>query len=88
MDVMLEFYLLGNSAEDIVSAFSSLHLSDVHAIIAFYLINKKEVDEYLEKGRKKAESNQLAIEDLSPKHGIRQKLEQRMRAMQANQSIH
>ncbi|MBK8564170.1 MAG: DUF433 domain-containing protein [Saprospiraceae bacterium] len=87
LDVMMARFLLGDSAEDLVSAFPSLKLSDVYAVIAYYLNNREMVNAYLEEGRKKGEANRIEMEKRFPKNGLREKLLQRKQAMLANSEI-
>lgn len=50
-------YQGGASAEEIVLAFDSLELPDVHEVIGYYLRNKETVDRYLaEEGERAAEA--------------------------------
>ena len=47
LDSLVFNYEQGASAEDIVSAFPVLDLSDVHYAIAYYLDHRSEIEEYL-----------------------------------------
>lgn len=87
LDVMMSRFHLGDSAEDLVSAFPSLKLSDVDAVIAYYLTNKELVESYLEEGRKKGEALRIEMEQRFPKNGLREKLLLRKQAMLANSEI-
>jgi uncharacterized protein (DUF433 family) len=64
LDLIVGLYQDGRTAEEIVSDdyYPHLDLADVHAAIAYYLRHKKEVDEYIEKGRREADALQREIE--------------------------
>jgi len=47
LQTVVEAFALGMSAEGIADAFPSLALSDVYAVIAYYLRHRLEVDQYL-----------------------------------------
>ena len=47
LDVLLGAYNLRKSPKAIVEAYPTLDIADVYAVIAYYLQNKAEVDEYL-----------------------------------------
>lgn len=47
LDLVVEQYENGVTPEDLVRAYGTLQLADVYAVIAFYLRNKPEVQEYL-----------------------------------------
>ncbi len=74
LDVMMNAYKMGDSAEQIVENFDSLKLSDVHLVIAYYLQNKESVEAYLEEGERQAELWRKRIEQEYPNTGLREKL--------------
>ena len=45
----------GMSAESMVDSYPALTLEQVHGALAFYLGNQKEIDAYLEKGKREAQ---------------------------------
>src|SRR6266542_4797078 len=53
--VLLEFVIRahqgGATAEEIAKRFETLDIADVHAVLAYYLRHRGEVDEYMEIGR-------------------------------------
>jgi uncharacterized protein (DUF433 family) len=52
LDVLLAFYKQGQSADDLARGFPSVPLADIHAVIAYYLRRRSDVDAYLaERGR-------------------------------------
>lgn len=70
--VLLEFvlhaYQAGASAEQIVQRFDTLDLADVHAVLAYYLRHRPEVDDYLRRREAEAWDTRQRIEaDLPPR---------------------
>jgi uncharacterized protein (DUF433 family) len=55
LDSIIHHYKLGATAEEIAYSFPSLDLADIHLAIAYYLTNRLEVEEYLQ--RQNAESD-------------------------------
>jgi uncharacterized protein (DUF433 family) len=49
IDSVVYAYLQGHSPETIIEQYPALSLEQVHGAIAFYLANKAEVDQYLDK---------------------------------------
>jgi hypothetical protein len=64
----------GASAEEIVRQYDSLRLSDVHAIISYYLENRTAVEEYLAERRRLAEEVRRENEARFPMTGVRERL--------------
>ena len=56
LDVLVEQYENGMSAEDLCRAYDSLELADVHAVIAYYLRHREDVQAYLKRRKDEAES--------------------------------
>lgn len=52
---LVESYNEGFSAEMLVEEYPTLPLAQIHKVIAFYLKNKNEVDDYVEKERQALE---------------------------------
>ncbi len=52
----------------------SLPLPDVHAVIAYYLRHRDEIDIYLDRRRREAEELRQKVEERFPPAGIRQRL--------------
>ena len=67
-------YLNGDSAEEIVEGFDTLNLSDVYAIISYYLDHRREVDAYPLKRQTEAAALRSEIESQFPNRGIRERL--------------
>ena len=73
LDAVIEEYNDGASAEEIVLAYDSLNLADVHAVISYYLRNRKRVDQYLRERHRLAEQTRRKHESAWPAH-IRERL--------------
>ena len=52
LDVVIREFKDGSPPETIVSAYPTLRLADVYAVIAYYLRNTQEVDAYLAPGQR------------------------------------
>ncbi|MFO7539247.1 MAG: DUF433 domain-containing protein [Chloroflexota bacterium] len=74
LDTVVYAYLNGDSAEEIVESFDILNLSDVYAIISYYLDHPDEVNTYLQMRETEADSLRRQIEAQFPSHGLRQRL--------------
>lgn len=64
----------GSTAEEIVERFDVLKLSDVYAVIAYYLERQDELDVYIKKREKEAEIIRQEIETRFPSYGLRERL--------------
>src|SRR5881394_4436005 len=62
LDLIVEQYENGMTPEDMVRAYDTLDLADVHAVIAYYLRNKEEVRAYLKRREEEARALQARIE--------------------------
>lgn len=62
LDVLIGAYKLGRSPKAIVEAYPTLGIADVYAVIAYYLQNKTEVDDYLRGRAEEAREIRLRIE--------------------------
>jgi uncharacterized protein (DUF433 family) len=67
LDLVVEQYENGMTPEDMVSAYDSLVLADVHAVIAFYLRHRDEVRAYLKRRAEEAEVLRAKIEAEHPR---------------------
>jgi hypothetical protein len=76
---VIEQYENGMSPEDLVRAYDTLELADVHVVIGYYLRHRTEVHAYLERRRAEAESLREKIEASRPPIS-REKLESRRNA--------
>jgi uncharacterized protein (DUF433 family) len=66
-DLVVEQYENGMTPEDMVRAYDTLELADVHAVIAFYLRHKNEVRAYLKRREGEAETLRAKIEAERPR---------------------
>jgi uncharacterized protein (DUF433 family) len=55
LDLLVEQYENGMTPEDLVRAYDTLDLAEVHAAIAYYLRHRAEVQAYLQQRNKEAE---------------------------------
>jgi uncharacterized protein (DUF433 family) len=74
LDTVVGEYADGASAEEIVRQYDSLRLSDVHAVISYYLENRTAVEEYLAERRRLAEEVRSENEARFPMTGVRERL--------------
>jgi uncharacterized protein (DUF433 family) len=56
LDMVVEVYRAGNTAEEIVRHYPSLQLADVYAVLTYYLRHHTEVDTYIRRRQEKAAS--------------------------------
>src|SRR5712691_7803380 len=62
LDLIIEQYQNGMMPEDMVRAYDTLALADVHAVIAYYLRHQGEVQTYLRRRKEAAEALRTKIE--------------------------
>ena len=79
LDTVIAAFAQGATPEQIVEDYDSLELAEVYAVLAYYLQNRDEVENYL--ARRKIEREQLRrqIESRSNPQSIREKLLARRR---------
>lgn len=75
LDIVIDAYNRGNTPEEIIRAYDVLKLSDVYYTIAYYLDNKKQLDEYIRQGEEKA--SKYEAEARKQQVGLKEKLEAR-----------
>jgi uncharacterized protein (DUF433 family) len=66
LEIVIHQFQAGATPEDIVRGYSSLTLNDVYAVIAYYLQNKAEVDEYMRQQEVEAAEIRAKIEAIQP----------------------
>jgi len=82
LELVVNAFNRGESAEDIMESYSSLSLADVYAVIAYYLNNRTEIDAYIHQADKDFQNIQQHTEQgYSEEH---QALLERMRAWRDN----
>ena len=67
LDLVVEQYENGMTPEDMVRAYDTLVLADVHAVIAYYLRHRDEVRVYLKRRAEEAEALRAKIEAERPR---------------------
>jgi uncharacterized protein (DUF433 family) len=67
LDLVIEQYENGITAQEIVSAYDTLQLADVHAVIAYYQQHRDEVKAYLKNRAEEAEAMRGRIEVERPR---------------------
>src|SRR5215203_855304 len=74
LDAVIEVFLTGASAEEIVQQYPSLDLADVYSVLGFYLSHRAEVDTYLAERQQQAGAVQRQNEARWDPTGIRERL--------------
>lgn len=84
LDTVVTAFQLGSTPDDLSRQFPPFELSDVYAVLAYYLQNKDEVDEYLREGEEEAKRLRAEIQARWPNEGLRERLLARRRQKQAD----
>jgi uncharacterized protein (DUF433 family) len=74
LDTVVYAFRNGSTAEEIVERYDVLKLSDVYAVIAYYLDHLNEVDAYIKQREEEASTVRQEMEDRFPPHGLRERL--------------
>ena len=74
LDTVVRAFLRGATAEEIAQQYPSLSLSDIYATVSYYLQHREEVDTYLERRKKQAQTVRLENEKRFDARGIRERL--------------
>src|SRR5258707_14450595 len=77
LDLIVEQYENGMTPEDMVRAYDTLMLADVHAVIAYYLRHRDEVRAYLKRREEEAKALRAQIEGERPRVSRQELLERR-----------
>jgi uncharacterized protein (DUF433 family) len=67
LDLVVEQYENGMTPEDMVRAYDTLLLADVHAVVSYYLRHRGEVQAYLKRRAEEAEALRANIETERPR---------------------
>ncbi len=81
LDTVVYAFNEGYTAEEIVAQYPTLDLTDVYAVIAYYLGHRIAVDEYVVERAKKAEAIRHEIEARPENQALRQRLLERRAAL-------
>jgi uncharacterized protein (DUF433 family) len=84
LDLVVEQYENGMTPEDLVRAYDTLVLADVHAVIAYYLRHKGAVKDYLKRREAEAQALQAKIEAEQPRITREELLARRRATEKAN----
>jgi uncharacterized protein (DUF433 family) len=74
LDTIITAYNNGCGAEGILLKYPSLTLTDIYAVITYYLWNRPEVELYLARRQKEIEEAHREIEERFPSQGVRERL--------------
>lgn len=74
LDTVITAYHMGSAAEEILLKYPSLRLTDIYAVITYYLWHREEVDRYLDDGRRREAEVRQENEARFPPQGIRERL--------------
>jgi uncharacterized protein (DUF433 family) len=74
LETVLGAYKNGCSAEEILLKHPSLKLTDIYAVITYYLRNQEAVEAYLEERHRRAEEVRQENETRFPPQGTRERL--------------
>jgi uncharacterized protein (DUF433 family) len=74
LDSVIYAFNEGATPEEIILQYSTLDLADVYSVIAYYLQNRAEIEEYLDKREIEREELKKEIETRFNPHGIRERL--------------
>jgi uncharacterized protein (DUF433 family) len=74
LDTVIGAFHHASSPEQIVLKFPTLELTDVYAVITYYLWHQADVEAYLKRRRQEAEGIQRQVEVEFPPQGIRERL--------------
>ncbi len=62
LELVIHAYLQGETVEEIVDSYPTLKLSDVYAVLAYYLTHQSEVDTYVREADKRVDHIQREVE--------------------------
>jgi uncharacterized protein (DUF433 family) len=74
LDTVIFAFNAGSTAEEILEDYSSLNLTDIYFVIAYYLRHREIIDAYLEERRKYADEIRRQNEARWPKDGLKERL--------------
>ena len=74
LETIINAFNSGSTAEEILLKYPSLNLTDIYAVITYYLWSREEVDAYLEERRHQEEAVRRENEVRFPSAGVRERL--------------
>jgi uncharacterized protein (DUF433 family) len=74
LDTVIGAFNQGCAAEEILLKYPSLKLTDIYAVITYYLWHREEVDAYLDQRGRRAEQIRQENEARFPPQGVRDRL--------------
>ena len=74
LETVIDAFKSGSAAEEILLKYPSLRLTDIYAVITYYLWHSAEVEAYLEERRRIAEEVRRENEARFPPQGVRERL--------------
>ena len=74
LDTLVHAFMEGATPEEMADQYPSLNLADIYAVIAFILSERNEVDSYLRRRQKQAESVRKQNETNFDPRGVRDRL--------------
>lgn len=74
LDTVVFAFKQGSTPEEIVADYSTLDLSDVYAVITYYLQNEAEVEDYLQRRQAQRDEVRREMETRFPQTGLRARL--------------
>lgn len=85
LELVIHAYRRGATAENIVESFPALRLSDVYAVLAYYLRNQPTIDAYVDQVDKEGDEMRRLVEASDPDlTGLRERLLERQTLLQRN----
>lgn len=85
LDSLINYYLQGETPEALHESFPTVSLTDIYAVIAYYLAHREELDAYLKRQAAEAERIRQEIEAKYPPKVTRAELLKRLEAKQNEQ---
>jgi len=79
LDTVIFAFNQGSTPEEIVVDYSTLDLSDVYAVITYYLQNQTEIEAYLQRRQTQRDEVRREMETRFPQAGLRERLLARRR---------
>jgi len=83
LDTVIFAYKQGSTPEEIVADYSTLDLTDVYAVITYYLQNRTEVETYLRERETQRDEVRREMDARFPQAGLRERLLARRQTSQS-----